>query len=236
MPRKEQKLKIVFNDLSELQIQSAAVVDGYLQIKTISATSADLKTKFLDPFAVKTMKIVERGQTIAEYAGYTVLYRLEEYAGGILGVAMYKQQETPEVQAEIQAAAIEVARLQAQTLTDAQALSVKAIYPVWAECIGMTVDKGFKFVYEDVLYKTIQDKLLIQEQYVPGEGTESLYTVIDETHAGTLADPIPYNGNMELLNGKYYSQDGITYLCNRDTGQAVFQDLSDLVGIYVTVA
>ena len=39
-------------------------------------------------------------------------------------------------------------------------------------------------MHGDVLYKTIQDSLLIQEQYVPGEGTESLYAVIDETHAG----------------------------------------------------
>lgn len=84
-----------------------------------------------------------------------------------------------------------------------------------------------------MLYKTIQDNLLIQEQYVPGEGTESLYAVINETNAGTQEDPIPYAGNMALENGKYYSQDGVIYLCNRDTEIPVYQDLKDLVGLYV---
>lgn len=132
-------------------------------------------------------------------------------------------------------ASVVVARANAQALEDEQALQAKALYPSWKETIGQTVEKGFKFVYEEVLYKTIQDSLLIQEQYVPGQGTESLYTVIDETHAGTQEDPIPYSGNMELEQGKYYSQGGVTYLCNRDTGQAVFQPLSDLIGIYVEV-
>ena len=133
-------------------------------------------------------------------------------------------------------ASVVVARANAQALEDEQALQAKVLYPSWTEVIGQTVKKGFKFVYEEVLYKTIQDSLLIQEQYVPGQGTESLYTRIDETHAGTREDPIPYSGNMELENGKYYSQGGVTYLCNRDTGQAVFQPLADLVGIYVEVA
>lgn len=40
---------------------------------------------------------------------------------------------------------------------------------------------------------------------------------------------------MSLYNGKYYSQDGVTYLCNRDTGNPVYNKLSELVGIYVEV-
>lgn len=45
---------------------------------------------------------------------------------------------------------------------------------------------------------------------------------------------IPYSGNMTLEAGKYYSQSGKTYLCNRDTGNPVYNALADLVGIYVT--
>lgn len=45
---------------------------------------------------------------------------------------------------------------------------------------------------------------------------------------------IPYSGNMALENGKYYSQSGKTYLCNRDTGNPVYNALAELVGIYVT--
>ena len=69
----------------------------------------------------------------------------------------------------------------------------------------------------------------------PGEGTESLYTEVSKGHAGTKEDP-PYNNNMELEEEKYYSQDGVTYLCTRDTGIPVYNPLADLVGIYVEVA
>ena len=41
---------------------------------------------------------------------------------------------------------------------------------------------------------------------------------------------------MELFAGKYYTQSGVKYKCTRNTEQAVFQNLADLVGIYVEVA
>ena len=63
--------------------------------------------------------------------------------------------------------------------------------------------------------------------------TGCIYTRIDETHAGTPDDPIPYKGNMELVSGLYYSQDGVVYKCTRDTGIPVHNALADLVGIYV---
>lgn len=44
-----------------------------------------------------------------------------------------------------------------------------------------------------------------------------------------------YNGNMELLSSKYYTQSGQTYRCTRDTGTAVYHPLAELVGIYVEV-
>ena len=133
-------------------------------------------------------------------------------------------------------AMIVVAKASAQTLPDTLALQAAAIYDDWEDVIGQTVEQGFKFRHGGKVYKTIQDKTLIQEQHVPGIGTESLYTVINETHAGTKKDPIPYEGNMELENGKYYSQDGVTYLCNRDTEIPVHQPLYDLIGIYVQAA
>lgn len=121
--------------------------------------------------------------------------------------------------------------------SDAEALAVKGIYPKWKNLIGKTVEKaGFKFTYGDKLYKTIPANHTFAEQWVPGVGTESLYAVIDEAHAGTNADPIPYDGNMELVEGLYYVQDGVIYLCNRSSGQPVHHALKDLVNLYVTVA
>lgn len=227
-------MKIIFNDATEITVQQVEPHDDYLRVLTVGNTPEQLKVLFTDTSRTSKMIVQERGQTIATYEGYTVFYRTEIYTGQIYGVMMYKQETLPEVQSEIQQAAVMVARMQAQSLDDAQALTVKAIYPLWQEVIGQTVKQGFKFLYNDVLYKVIQpDGLTIQEQYIPGEGTESLYAVIDETHAGTQEDPIPYNGNMALENGKYYSQDGVIYLCNRDTEIPVYQTLKDLVGLYV---
>jgi len=125
-----------------------------------------------------------------------------------------------------------------QTLNDGEALVVKGIYPTWEQLLelgSVEAEEGYKFTYLGDLYKCINANPTFQADWVPGVGTESLYTRIDETHAGTLEDPIPYEGNMELTEGLYYSQDGKTYICTRDTGTAVHHALADLVGLYVEV-
>ena len=63
----------------------------------------------------------------------------------------------------------------------------------------------------------------------------TLYEVINETHAGTYDDPIPYDGNMALTAGLCYMQDYTIYKCTRDTGAAVYHALSELVGLYVEI-
>lgn len=132
-------------------------------------------------------------------------------------------------------------RQQVQTLEvdDQKALRMRRYYPAFAELVGQTVQQGTKFRATDSedadLYKTLQPELLIQAQYPPGEGMESLYTRIDEEHAGDTYDPIPYSGNMELEAGLYYTQDGVLYHCTTGTGQPVYHALAELVGIYVEV-
>lgn len=118
------------------------------------------------------------------------------------------------------------------SLTDNDALSVKSIYPEWETLIGKEVKQGDKMQCDGRLWKVLQQHT-VQEQYRPGTGTESLYTEIVESASGTADDPIPYNNNMELEQGKYYVQDGVTYLCTRNTEIPVYQPLADLVGIYV---
>lgn len=120
-------------------------------------------------------------------------------------------------------------------IDDQTSVRMMNFYPAFSEIIGQTVAQGFKFTYSDKLYKVIQPALTIQDIYTPGTGTESLYEVINEQYDGDIYDPIPYDGNMTLENGKYYTQDGVTYLCNRDTGIAVYNALSELVGLYVEV-
>ena len=124
-------------------------------------------------------------------------------------------------------------------LTDAEALTVKSVYWQWEDLVqaGTTVDKGYRFQYGDKLWRTEQPTYTFVAHYVPGAvGTESLFSVIDESHAGTYEDPIPYDRNMEIYAGLYYIEHGITYLCTRSSGQPLYNDLSALVGHYVEVA
>lgn len=124
-------------------------------------------------------------------------------------------------------------------LTDSQALQFKSLYPKWESFIGKSLEANFKIQYNDRLYKVRQKvaTVLDQDGYRPGEsGSEALYEEVNETNAGTLEDPIPYDNNMELFEGKYYSQNGVIYKCTRNTEQAVYHDLSSLVGIYVEIA
>lgn len=125
-----------------------------------------------------------------------------------------------------------------QSLEDAVALTAVELFPKWKELVekGIEVEKGFRFQYDGKLYRTEQAEYTFVEHYVPGAvGTESLFSQVDETHAGTLEDPIPYDGNMEIFNGLYYSQNDVVYLCIRDSGQPLYHDLSALVGNYVEV-
>lgn len=125
------------------------------------------------------------------------------------------------------------AQINTLTVDDNTALRMKRFYPAFESVVGQTVKQGFKFTYGDRLWKTIQPELVIQSHYPPGTDMESLYTEVCETHAGTLDDPIPYSGNMELEEGKYYMQEYEIYLCTRSTGQPVYHPLSELVGLYV---
>ena len=120
-----------------------------------------------------------------------------------------------------------------QSIDGNDALTARSMYPTFESIIGKTVKHGFKFTHGGKLWKTEQPEMTIQEHYVPGTGTESLYSEVCESHAGTLEDPIPYNGNMALEAGKYYIQDYVIYLCTRDTVNPVYNALSELVGLYV---
>lgn len=122
---------------------------------------------------------------------------------------------------------------------DTEAVLAKNLYPTWEELValGYVPEKvGYKFRYGGNLYKTLTANVAFAAHYVPDNGTESLYARIDEVHNGSATDPIPYNGNMALENGKYYSEDDKVYRCNRDTVNPVYNRLCDLVGIYVEVA
>ena len=116
------------------------------------------------------------------------------------------------------------------TVEDNMALRMTKFYPEWAA--GVDYATGYKVQYGGKLWRCVQAHTS-QTGWEP-ENAPALWTAICETHAGTKYDPIPYDGNMELEAGKYYSQSAKMCLCNRDTGNPVYHTLAELVGVYVT--
>ncbi len=118
------------------------------------------------------------------------------------------------------------------SLSDEDALEAVELFPVWAS--GVAYKKDERFRYGGKLYKVRQDHTS-QADWLP-DSTPSLYAEVEKPGQGDTPDnPIPYSGNMELLEGKYYSEDGAVYRCFRSTGIPVYNRLADLVGIYVEV-
>lgn len=125
-------------------------------------------------------------------------------------------------------------------LTAEQALEVKEMFPMWDEFVNKTITTGTRFQYDRKLWEVIQDHTVLSH-YQPSINTAALYKEVvleineEGNELGTVENPIPYSGNMALENGKYYTQDGVTYRCTRDTGNPVYHALKDLVGLYVEV-
>lgn len=115
------------------------------------------------------------------------------------------------------------------SVDDHTALRMKEFYPVWTA--GTGYEQGFKVRRNGKLWRVHQAHTA-QVGWEP-ENTPSLWEEINEVHDGTIDDPIPYDGNMALEQGKYYYQDNAIYLCVRDTVNPVYHPLSQLIGIYV---
>lgn len=134
-----------------------------------------------------------------------------------------------------------IAEMNTLNLSAVEALEVKNWYPIWGETEnfreGDTITAGTKMQYGDKLWEALQTHTLMGI-YPPSIATASLYKEVteDDDNIGTIDNPIAYNGNMALEEGKYYKQYDVVYLCVRDTVNPVYADLIGLVGIYVTIA
>lgn len=168
----------------------------------------------------------------------------------------YKEQKG----SDMNSASVKLAKklINTMELSEEEAVEMKALYPVWGPDdddddtnnvpYGTPVGVGFRCrvverdengkITSDVLWECVQAHTT-QENWKPSIDTASIWKVVQAEagteHAGTLEDPIPYQPPMDLYNGKYYTQDGVKYYCNRDSGIPLSHDLSSLVGVYVQV-
>lgn len=118
------------------------------------------------------------------------------------------------------------------SLEDEDALEAIELFPKWA--VGVAYEKGIRVRYEERLYKALQSHTS-QADWTP-DITPALYAEVEKPGQGDTPDnPIPYNNNMELIESKYYSQNDVVYICTRSTGVPVYNNLADLVGLYVEV-
>lgn len=176
--------------------------------------NGEVKTAIL----VQAADVTEERITSAEANSLAAKQAIEQQEEDIEQIKKQMEGGGTGVDQTLVTASIVVARANAQALPDMQALEAKALYDTFDNLVKAQYKaekQGFKFRDGDDLWKTAQDNVTFQAQYRPGEGTESLYTHIDEAHAGTQEDPIPAKANMEYEYGKYYSEGDVIYLCKR---------------------
>lgn len=118
------------------------------------------------------------------------------------------------------------------SLSDEDAIAAPELFPAWKA--GEAYEVGKRIAYNGKLYKVVQAHTS-QADWTP-DVAKSLFTEVAKGGQGDTPDnPIPYNNNMELVKDKYYLQSGVVYVCFRDTGIPVHNDLKDLIGLYVNV-
>lgn len=126
---------------------------------------------------------------------------------------------------------IQMAINEAKKITDKQeALEVMFLYKKFDLQIGKKLEVGEFLQYKDKLYQVLQAHT-VQADWTPNVAA-SLYMVVDKEHAGTLNDPIPAQTNMMYFKDKYYIENGVLYLCTRDSEIALQYLPSVLIGHY----
>lgn len=91
-------MKVVLNDATELQVQSADIESDALKLKFLSTVASQEKLAdiFNDPQKTKRIVVQENEKKVAEYENYTKLDGIMVYTGGILEPVLYRNGETTE--------------------------------------------------------------------------------------------------------------------------------------------
>lgn len=116
--------------------------------------------------------------------------------------------------------------IQKSDMTDTEALSTKDIQKPWKS--GEEVKPGNRRTYDDKLYKVRDGQgHTTQDDWTPDK-TPTMWEVIDEQHAGTQEDPIPWSTGMHPEEGKYYVEGDLLAKCIEDPLTTLYGTLSSL--------
>ena len=100
-------------------------------------------------------------------------------------------------------------------ITDAEALAMPDMFRTWEEVLeaGKALEANTVLRIGRQLYRVVQQVTPQAHQRPDGEGMLAVYRPIDQSHAGTLEDPVPFVYGMDTEEGKYYSLRAATPTC-----------------------
>lgn len=118
-------------------------------------------------------------------------------------------------------------------ITDSEVLDRPLLIYTWDTYIGKSLKSKQCVSYNNKIYRVRQDINVVLENQYPSMDTAALYEIIELQATGTINDPIEYIPPMEIFKDKYYTYNGVKYLCTRDSQTALSNGLDHLVNIYV---
>lgn len=110
-------------------------------------------------------------------------------------------------------------------------------FETWESRIGTEAAAGERLTYNGVLYKCRQAHT-ISEAWNPKD-TPALWANVSEESQeadGSREHPYAWEQGMTSYEGKYYTENGILYLCTRDSGNPLYFPISSLIGTYFQIA
>ena len=118
------------------------------------------------------------------------------------------------------------------SLSDTDALQAVEFFDEWKPDTWYII--GGRRRYGETLYKCRQDHTS-QAHYTP-DIVPALWEVVAPEGKGDSPDnPIEYNQNMAIIEGKFYIENDVIYICIRDSGVPLYTALANVIGNYVEV-
>ena len=166
---------------------------------------------FTNPLVVGNMSILNPTEEILLAAGWKVY--VEPEPADVTKFEPYTEEVVDKIKTLLQDKVVEQ--------TDEDALNNIELFPTWLSKMGESVSVGERLYFDDKLWK-VQQAHIVQESWRPDEAASLFVQVQKNSEQGTKDNPIPFSLNMELVEGLYYLDEGVTYLCIESLNQCLW--------------